>query len=357
MRWIVFPFIALLSIGPLHGGSVEPFGGDAVSGKVELDFGGFVFRPAQGPAVKLDVSNFYRVQFDSPPSDDCVPGVILTDGSRLAAPFGALTDPAIKFPKRNLTISSAEIAWIIYQRFPVAFLANAPAGETGALLPGGDFFSGTIRGADAEAVKVMNSIFGQRRLDSRQHEVFAAVLRAARPLAAQYEIRTTDGSVLGAESLATERTALTLRSPLYDGLKIPVNEIAEIRAGSNRCRSLASIPQVRAEPPAGLRTTPEGGVIMDTKTVTTCPVPAGFTEFVTRVAPGEDAVAGQRIVFSIYANGTAIARSNPMAAGEPPQALRVSLNGARVILLRVEAGGPAGAVPSGRWIQPLFLRR
>ena len=41
---------------------------------------------------------------------------------------------------------------------------------------------------------------------------------------------------------------------------------------------------VPPEPPAGLHVNPEGGLTADTKTVATCPVPAGFTEFVTRVA-------------------------------------------------------------------------
>src|SRR5436305_11998864 len=104
MRWIVFTVTSFLCAGPLRGGSVEPFGGEITPGKVELDFGGIVFRPTQGAVIKLDFNNLYRVQFDGWPTEECVPGVALRDGTRLAAPYGALTDPVVKFPKRNISI-------------------------------------------------------------------------------------------------------------------------------------------------------------------------------------------------------------------------------------------------------------
>lgn len=357
MRWIVLTVIALLGADPLHADTVEPFGGEAVTGKVDLDFGGGVFRPAQGPVVRLDLSNVYRVRFENARAEECVPGVMLRDGTRLASPHGPLTEATVPFPKRNVSIPSAEIAWIVYDRFPAAFVANASEGQTGALLPGGDFFSGTVRGADAEAVKVFNSIFGLRRLDARQREVLAAVIRPSRALTAQYEFRTADGSLFGADNFVLDRSGVTLRNSLYDGLKIATAELVEIRAGASRCQPLVSIPQLHAEPPEGQQVIPDVGIVTDTKTVTTCPVPAGFTEFLARVAPGEDVGAGQRIVFTVYVNGTPIARSAPQTAGDPPQVLRVALSGARSVMLRVETGGPAAKAATGRWLQPLFLRR
>jgi hypothetical protein len=357
MRWLTFTIFALLGGSALHGGSIEQFAGEVVTGKVELDFSGIVFRPNQGAAVKMDFNNLYRVQLDNAAANEFVPGVMLRDGSRLAAPFGPLNEPTVQFPKRKLAIPSAEIAWIIYQRFPATLAAKATAGQTGALLPGGDFFSGTVRGADAEAVKVFNSIFGLRRLEARQHEVFAAVLQTARPLAALYEIRTTDGSLFGAENFGADHTGLILRSPIYDSLKLSADEITELRAGTNRCRPLATLPQLHAEPSTGLSVAPEGALIMDTKTVTTCPVPPGFTEFVARVAPGEGIAAGQRLVFTIYADGNPVGRSSPLTIGDPSQPLRVGLNGVRDLTLRIESTGSIGKVASGRWLQALFLRR
>lgn len=354
MRWIAVIAMALIA-GPLRADTIEPFGGEPISGKVDLDFGAGVFRSPQGTVGKLDFGNIYRIRFDRAGAEECVPGVVLRDGTRLAGPHGALTDANVQFSKRSISIPSAEIACIVFDRFPAALIANASDGQTGALLPGGDFFSGTIRGADASGVKVFNSIFGLRQLSAR--EVLAAVIRPARMLATQYEFRTADGSLFGADNFGIDR-GITLRHPLYDGLRIASNEVVEIRAGANRCRPLATMSQLHAEPAEGMRVVPDEGFTADTKTVTSCPVPAGFTEFVARVAPGETLSPGHRIVFTVIANGIPIGRSAPQGAGDPPQALRVSLNGARGIMLRVEiAAGPTGSVATGRWIQPLFLRR
>jgi hypothetical protein len=357
MRWIALTAISLLVAGTLRADTIEPFGGEPVSGKVDLEFGSGVFRTPQGAVGKLDFNNIYRIRFDRAGAEECVPGVVLRDGTRLAAPHGPLSEANVQFPKRGISIPAAEVACIIFARFPAALIANASDGQTGALLPGGDFFSGTIRGADAEAVKVFNPIFGLRRLDARNHEVLAAVIRPARMLATQYEFRTADGSLFGADNFGVDR-GIVVRHPLYDSLRLASNEVVEIRAGANRCRALATMSQLHAEPAEGLRILPDEGFTADTKTVISCPVPAGFTEFVARVAPGEKLSPGHRVVFTVIANGTPLARSAPQTAGDPPQAMRVALNGARGIVLRVDiAAGPASSVATGRWIQPLFLRR
>lgn len=359
MRWTALIATAFLVAGSLRADTIEPFGGEPVSGKVDLEFGGGVFRTPQGAVGKLDFNNIYRIRFDRRGPEECVPGIVLRDGSRLAGPHGSLAEANVQFPKRGVSIPFTEVACIVYERFPVALMANASDGQTGALLTGGDFFSGTIAkgAADAYGVKVFNSIFGLRRFDARNHEVLAAVTGPVRMLATNYEFRTADGSLFGADNFGIDR-GIVLRHPIYDSLRIAASEVVEIRAGANRCRALITIPQLNAEPAEGLRIVPDEGFTADTKTVVSCPVPAGFNEFVARVAPGETLPAGHRIVFTVIANGAPLARSTPQTAGDPPQALRVALNGARGIILRIDlAAGPAGSVAPGRWIQPLFLRR
>src|SRR5689334_17273541 len=89
MRWLVLSVLSVLSvlvpgIATLRADTVEPIVGEPVTGKVDLDFGGGVFRSNQGPAVKLDFTNLYRIRFDNARDEECVPGVVLTDGTRLA---------------------------------------------------------------------------------------------------------------------------------------------------------------------------------------------------------------------------------------------------------------------------------
>jgi len=120
MRWIVLTVIALFGAGFLRGDTVEPFGGEAVVGKVDLDFGGGVFRPLQGPVVKLDFANIYRVRFDSTRAEECVPGVVLRDGTRLASPHGPLTEVNVQFSKRNISVPSAEVDAAVVPKAEIA---------------------------------------------------------------------------------------------------------------------------------------------------------------------------------------------------------------------------------------------
>jgi hypothetical protein len=373
MRWTVFPLIAFLGLARLGAappapppppvetgprpGTVEYIGGDPVVCTIEFDFGGMILRAGQGAAAKVDFSSIYQVKFNSAGPDDCQPGVILIDGTRIAGTHEPAPDDSVKFRARGLVtppIPTKAIAWIVYLPFPAAQAADTPAGETGALLPGGDFFSGSIRGIDTQEVRVMNSVLGPRKFDIKKREVAAIAQSPARPLAAQFEIRTRDGSVFGADSFVSDHSGLTIRgNPLYEGLHVPAPEITEIRSGINRCRPLVAT-QLQAEPAAGLHVTPDGPIASDLKTALTCPVPPGFTEFITRVAPGADAAPGQKFVFTLFVNGAQVARSTVMESNSPPQLIRIPLNAARVLSLRVDGTGTAG---TGRWLQPMFVHR
>jgi hypothetical protein len=357
MRRYFSAVLAFLLSGHAPAATLETFTGDVFTGAVQLEFGGVLFRPPRGAAEKMDLASIYRVQFDNAPIvDEVKPGVILRNGVRVAGPWGPFNDPVVKFPRRNLTVPADQIAWIVYTPFPAAFLNSVPAGQTGALLPKGDFFEGAVRGADGDEAKVFNAIFGQRTF--RAHEMHALVLRDARIPAAQYEVRTVDGSLFGAEYLALDRSGVTIKHALYDNLVIGVSEITEIRAGANRCRSLVTFGELRAEPPEGLQILPVRGFSLATKSVASALVPSGFTDFAAKVAADEGTPPGQRLVFSVVADGRTVTRSSALGAGDPAQDLRLSISGAHSLVLRVDTTGPAGAVDvRGRWIEALFLRQ
>ncbi|EDY16193.1 hypothetical protein CfE428DRAFT_6297 [Chthoniobacter flavus Ellin428] len=136
MRLLTFMLFALLGSLAVHAGSIETFNGEVLTGKTELDFGGVVFRPEKGPVVKMDLGSIYRVQFDGAPAQEMfTPGVVLRSGVRLAAPWGPFNDPVVKFPKRNLSLSADEIAWIIYTPFPVELAPVSPAGKPAYCCP------------------------------------------------------------------------------------------------------------------------------------------------------------------------------------------------------------------------------
>jgi hypothetical protein len=353
----LFLFLTLfLFCTPSRAGLIETFNGDIFVGKVQMDFGGVVFRPEKGPVVKLDLSNIYRVEFtDTPMPDIYAPGVVLRNGVRLAAPWGPFNDPTIKFPKRELTLSAEEIAWIVYTPFPANLAANVPGGQTGVLLPKGDFFAGTVKGADAAAAKLFNPLFGPRTFAAAQ--IHALVLRDTHFPQGLFEVRTSDGSLFAAEYLALDKPGVTIKHVLYDNLLLGAGEVTEIRAGANTCRPLATLAQMHAEPASGLQVLPDRGFTMTINCVANCVVPTGFTELLARVAADDGTPAGQRMVFSVLVDGRSVAHSTPLGAGDPAQTLRVPLSGARSVLLRVD--GTVGSKPDnmGHWVRAFFLRR
>lgn len=284
-----------------------------------------------------------------------MPGVVLRNGVRLAGPWGPFNDPVVKFPRRNLSLPAEEIAWIVYTRFPAELAVNVPGGQTGVLLPKGDFFAGAIKGADAAATKVSNPIFGTRTFSAQ--DLYALVLRDAHVPPALYEVRTSDGSLFAADYLFPARTGVTIKHALYDNLVLSPAEVIEIRAGANRCRPLATLTEMHAEPPDGLSPLADRGFTLSAKSVANCVVPAGFTEFVAKVIADEGNPPGQRLVFSVTADGKVVARSTPLAVGDPAQNLRFPLSGARNLVLRVDAIDNPGPDLRGHWIQAFFLRR
>ena len=143
-RWT----LSVLLLTAAQAGTIETFDGIITTGAVTLDTGLLVIKPTGGGTVQVDPAEVLRVQFtDALPGDNLMPGVILRNGARVTGGFSSLTEPQVKFEKRGLLIPGGEIAWIIYQPFAAKFAAEAPAGKTGALLAGGDFFEGTIKAA------------------------------------------------------------------------------------------------------------------------------------------------------------------------------------------------------------------
>jgi hypothetical protein len=114
---------------------------------------------------------------------------------------------------------------------------------------------------------------------------------------------------------------------------------------------------MHAEPADGLQLLADRGFTLAAKSMANCVVPAGFTEFVAKVAADDSTPPGQRMVFSVLADGRSLARSGALAAGDPAQNLRVVLSGSRNLVLRVDTTANASPDTRGRWIQAFFLRR
>ena len=362
----------------LHAGTVELFTGEKHTGTVALD-AGLTLTPTGGTPLKFDFGVVLRATLRDGAADQemVMPGVVLRSGVRAAGPFGTISDPVVPVGRRELKVPGPEIAWVVYDPFPASDASKLPPGKVGALLPGGDFFEGKLRGIEGATVKLLSPIFGPRNFAPVRHDLLALVLHDVRVAPAQFEVRLTDGSLLHADALAVDKGALLLRGGLLDGQKIDAPDVAEIRAGAARFQPLATLWPARVTPPPGVAADAALGVdAMIGGGTFTLPdrtlahyldaviggtpvweVPAGMTVVTGQFVVPPKVAPNYRLVFAVYADGRSVFRSSPMSISDPPQSFRVTLGAARAVALRVEPHFPSSATGSGIWIEPTLLRR
>ncbi len=370
--------LLLLAVAAAHAETVETFDGKKIAGAVTFDFGQLTVTPPGGAALKIDPAEVLRVQFtDALPMENFMPGVVLRNGSRLTGPFGSLTQPQVKFERYKLALPGGEIAWVIYQPVAADVAASAPVGKTGALLNGGDFFEGSIKGADEKSAKVLNPIFGPRTLVGSSRDLLALILRDPRRNASLFEVRTRDGALFGVDVLTLDKTGVTLRHPLFDGVKIEAKDLVEIRASSGRYQPLTALKPAHVDPLPGRKLEQcfavdksLGDVPLDSLgaaqgkgfesavgVAATWEIPAGFNVLHVLVAVPPGVPPAHRLVFAVYADGRPITRSAPLSSNDKPTPLRAQLGAVRSISLRVEAGFPPTATGSGLWLDPVLIRK
>jgi hypothetical protein len=351
---------ALFAALPALGGTIKLFTGETLSG--EIEFGDSLsVRTEAGPTVKVDPAIIQRATLRES-KDGYAPGMVLRNGARMKA--GAPAAP------------QSEVAWIVYRPVTAQEANAVPPGRTGALLPGGDFFEGTIRSADQTAAKVVSPIFGARSFDGARGDILAAIVAPVKPAPAAFEILNTAGEIFLGDQLSFTAAGATL-TVAGKTQTIPVVELAEIRTGPGRAMPLAITRMARAEVARGLPAaramtidaTPDGGALQVgsekyehglasySGCAGTWEVPANFSEFIGRFGVAPATPPNVRLTFTVVADGRSIFRSQPMTSADSPQTIRASLGNARTVTLRVETQFPSGAIGLGIWIEPTLLRR
>ena len=367
------PLLAALATctGMLNAGTLFTTEGTLLEGELTIDRGIVVTGPPS--PVKVPIANILRARFAAA-NPSFQPGIVLVNGARIAGAFSSLGEAVVRIPAKRIAVPSKEIAWAIYQPTSRALAAQAPRGKTGALLEGGDFFEGTVRGGDPNAAKVLSMIFGPRTFSP--FDLHALVLRDAQPQPAVYDVLARDGSIYPAlDVLTVEGNQIALRHPLYNGLRLPLPELVEIRAHSARLLPLDEIKPTRVEVAPGReavacfaanRSLDGSALKLGTRTVAAgyeCATgsavwwkpPPGTGTFFALVAAGAGVPSGQKLTFAVYADGRLAGRSTPLAAGDPPAVMRCAVPGAESLMLRIE--GTGGPNSNGTWAEPMLLRR
>lgn len=360
-----------------HGGVVRTFNGETFQGKVRLEGpGSVVVAPEAGSIVKVELGNVLEADFrENPdPSMNFGSGIMLKNGLFFPTVVEALDGAEIKLRDRNLTVPLSEIAMVVFRTMPVAYADKLPTGQTGAILPDGDFFEGRFKGFSGGRAKVVSLIFGPRNFDV-QKDISAVVLSSFQQVPAICMVQTTKGGVYPINSLVVDRDGFVIRDPILKEVRVPSDEVAMIRAGASRYKVLTEIREFRIDPPPGVvaekavtvgktlqgRPLLVAGEYLDqgieemVGASITYAVPPGLDVLSTQVAVSERATPESRYCFTVLANGRPVYRSPARGPGDKPQAIRVNFGAAQTLTLRIEGVAPT-VNGSGYWVKPVLVR-
>jgi hypothetical protein len=158
-------------------------------------------------------------------------GIVLRDGSALAATVTAMDDTTVHYDRDGIsaTLPTAQVARIIFSPLPPD--NAAPGDHTGILLTSGDFIEGDGISVSLQRVDwprppqlkatVRSVLFGARSFEIAR-EVMAIDLAPINPSPASYEVRTADGSLIRAKTVSVQKDGFTIDDK-------PTPNIADIR--------------------------------------------------------------------------------------------------------------------------------
>jgi hypothetical protein len=308
-----------------------------------------------------------------------IQGLVLRNGSLVKAQVDRADDSSVRFHRdreRDLSVSTAGVAYLIPQQLPSAMASKIPPGRPGVLLRSGDFFEGEVRYIRDGRVRVSSVLFGLR--DFGFFDCLAVVYHDPAFLPAPYEIRCSDGSVLLASSfgIEKEKDLVVVKDQSAGPLKVPVWDIQEIKCGAARYQYLTETRLSRAELrpgmtladavavdtlPGGLSMWLEGqpvdhGLSMAGGTSLTYELGGSYKVFYCRTGIADGSPAGARLRFLVFVDGTEVFRSPDRASGEGAVDVAVDLAGARKITLRVELAGAADPRLLSVWVNPVLVK-
>jgi hypothetical protein len=166
-----------------------------------------------------------------PGGDSLSQGIILRDGNIIACEVKGMDETGIHYERagKSESVPVDRVARLIFSPVPPDFAA--PTEKTGVLLTSGDFIDGEVSGISLQRVEwprkpqlkvsTKSVLFGPRSFETAR-EVIAVDLAPLAPAAANYEVRTGDGSLMRAKTVA-----VTKEGWVVDGAKMA--DVAQVR--------------------------------------------------------------------------------------------------------------------------------
>lgn len=161
------------------------------------------------------------------------PGIILRDGSVLLTKIKQANDTAFVLgqPFEGLTISTFNIARVVFREIPAKTAAAAQSKRQGALLVGGDFVDGEFKSFERGILKISSILFGHQTLETK-YETHAVLLHEPMAENPAWRVRDYKGNVLLAQSIRFTEESVILTSPILKDFHMPLSQVYRIDAGT-----------------------------------------------------------------------------------------------------------------------------
>ena len=156
-------------------------------------------------------------------------GVQLTGGSMLGVLPDSASASLLRFRTNGLLrqLPVDAVARIQFAEIPPELEVKFDPQRAGAWLHNGDFLEGDFQGMDEREVRLGSILFGNRGVE--RDRVLALVLRSFVPSSKPWGVVLRDGSVLRLDELVLEPGSVSLRATPFNGLKVPMALISELR--------------------------------------------------------------------------------------------------------------------------------
>jgi hypothetical protein len=376
-RYLILSLIfAGLLAGGANGGVVHTLDGKTFEGRVSFDPQTMVLvSPKNGPDAHIDPATILDAVFvDHPSSVALHCGILMIDGSIIAADeIRKADDSTLEFRSQaaDIKVPLSKVARVIFRPVPPSQWAKAVSGHFGALLDAGDLFEGEFKGIDGATVSVESVLFCISQFNTNT-QILALCLADPQPASGNWVVQLANGSVITTPSLKIQNGRLLLQDEAGRSLAVEAKEIAQLRLGGARADSLADMKPAKIDPMAPesylLDATPAGvsialrnctisrGICIGAGASVSYALEGKYRTFSARAGVPAAMTPLAQVRFVVLADGKEVYRSGEQTSVADATAVVVSVNGVKMLTLRVEGaqGGDLGAI--GVWGDPSLIR-
>ena len=245
---------------------LETITGRSLAGNVSLDPRGYflVENPKSDLLAPVELGEIKEARFIGSDRKALREGLMFTNDAVLLADITAMDDKTVTYTPtggQSRTVPRSRVARLQFGVVGDAEWAKVPAGKTGVLLTNGDFFEGTVTGFQDEIISVDSVLFGPAHFNTATR-ARGAILADLHEGTFDWEIWTSDGCILMADSAKIDGNQVVVNDPWLGEFHLGLKDIQQIRAGSARSRSLGDLKPAAIDPDGpysyGADATPEG---------------------------------------------------------------------------------------------------